>query len=866
MTVERREQDGWTHRTAVLPKGYLVRWRLFDLPHEDTPEAGEIRAQQIASFAQHTPINTTVTLAISLWVAVILWPSVPHTTILVWAGLTWAVAVWHLAKWWRRRDKPVRASVSKSGPRKAAFRAAVAGALWGATTLFYPDVPVTEQMFLVITTSAMTAGAATTLGVIPMAASAFAVCGVVPWIGLFMFQSDPHYAVLAIMATIFLLAMLGSTRIVYATFIESVRARQANAALLAQFHAERGEWLETSDSSEAFALFDAGDRLLLWNENYRRILSLPEGSLYRGAERADILRLGAEPVDVRDGQRALEAWIDEQVGLDQRPDAAVIQQLSNGRWLKSTARRTSRNHSVTFHVDITELKERESALRRSEEKFRNLLEGSIQGVFIHRDWQPLFINHALAEMLGYDDTEDLLTVDSIERIIVPEDYQRLKEYREARMRGEAVPVHHTARYFRKDGSVVWLEAMNSVVDWHGAPAIQTALIDVTDRIQAEQARRASERRFQDFAEASADWFWEMDANLRFTYFSPNVERIVGVPPEWHYGKTREEMTTDDFDRVALEQHLQTLREHRPFRDFVYSRDGAGGERQWLKTSGIPLFAEDGSFLGYRGAGSDVTAQVQAEEALLEREVRLRELQAELFHVSRSGAMGHLSSALAHELNQPLAAIMNYAQAGRRMLEPGASGGPEKIHEMLTKTVEQAARAGDVIRRLRGLFEKGETVPARQSINQVVEDAASLALIDAPRMSIKYKLCLSEGLPAVMIDRVQIQQVVLNLVMNALEAMAASRRRDLTIETSDGGGAVEVSVCDTGPGLSPEIASRLFEPFVTDKREGLGMGLSISRRIVAAHGGRLWTECNPEGGACFRFTLPAAPNATGTPDG
>ncbi|MDH3920108.1 MAG: ATP-binding protein, partial [Rhodospirillales bacterium] len=131
---------------------------------------------------------------------------------------------------------------------------------------------------------------------------------------------------------------------------------------------------------------------------------------------------------------------------------------------------------------------------------------------------------------------------------------------------------------------------------------------------------------------------------------------------------------------------------------------------------------------------------------------------------------------------------------------------------------------------------------------------------------QYKLNLSENLPAVIIDRVQIQQVVLKLVRNALEAVAASRRRKLTIETSDSCGGVEVAVRDTGPGLSPEVARRLFEPFVTDKREGLGMGLSVSRRIVVAHGGRLWTEPNPEGGVCFCFTLPAAPDATGDPDG
>jgi PAS domain S-box-containing protein len=862
MTVERRERGGWTRWMAVPSIGHLVRRWPFDLPGEDTPEADEIRAHQMASFARHTPINTMVTLGVSLWVTVVLWPSVSQTAVLVWAGVTWTVVAWHLTKWWRRRNRPKPERVSKAGPRRAAVRSALAGSLWGATTYFYSDVPVTEQMFLVITTSAMAAGAATTMGVLPVAASAFAVCGVVPWIGLFISYGNPDYAVLSVMAAIFLFAMLGSIRIVNATFLESIRAKQANAALLAQFHAERGEWLETSDSSEAFALFDADDRLLLWNENYRRILSLPAEMLYRGARRADLLRSGAEPVEVRDGQRPLEAWIEEQVELRRRPDATVIQHLSNGRWLKSTARGTSRGHTVVLHVDITELKERESALRRSEEKFRNLLEGSIQGVYIHRDWRPLFVNQALAGMLGYDAPEDLLTLDSLGRVIAPEDYPRLREYRKARKRGEAAPMRHTARYLRKDGTVVWFEAMNRTVIWDGAPATQSVFIDVTNRVQAEEALRASERRFQDFAEASADWFWEMDADLRFTYVSSRYETVTRGPRDSVLGKTLSEVRGVDLQDEVWIRHLADLHARRPFRNFQHANRRHDGQTYYYLINGKPVFDGKGEFLGYRGSGTDITERKRAEEALLEREVRLRELQVELFHVSRSGAMGHLSSALAHELNQPLAAIMNYAQAGRRMMEPGSSGSPERIHEMLTKTVDQAGRAGEVIRRLRDLFQKGESAPTPESVNQAVEDAASLALIDAARRGIKYKLHLSKDLPVAIIDRIQVQQVVLNLVNNALEAVAASGRRELTIETSNSGGVVEVAVRDTGPGLSPVVAKRLFEPFVTDKPEGLGMGLAISRRIITAHGGRLWTEPNPDGGACFRFTLPGPANVPG----
>ena len=162
----------------------------------------------------------------------------------------------------------------------------------------YPQVSDTHRLLLMIMGMGMAAGAATTLGAVPGAAAAFIVATVVPWIGLFLVQYDADYFVLACMALVLMLAMLSSTRIVYAGFIESVKARQANAALLAQFHSERDEWFEISDTAEAFALFDDRDCLLLWNENYRRILSLPSEALYRGAARRQLLQRCAAPVEV----------------------------------------------------------------------------------------------------------------------------------------------------------------------------------------------------------------------------------------------------------------------------------------------------------------------------------------------------------------------------------------------------------------------------------------------------------------------------------------------------------------------------------------------------------------------------------------
>jgi two-component system sensor kinase FixL len=187
------------------------------------------------------------------------------------------------------------------------------------------------------------------------------------------------------------------------------------------------------------------------------------------------------------------------------------------------------------------------------------------------------------------------------------------------------------------------------------------------------------------------------------------------------------------------------------------------------------------------------------------------------------------------------------------------GGPERISEMMEKAIAQAQRAGDVIRRLRGFVGKGETERRLQSLNQLVEEALALALVGARQRGVRASLELDQTLPPVLVDHVQIQQVVLNLVRNAIEAMEQVERRELTIGTRRvrEQGMAEVIVADTGPGIAPELADRLFQPFVTTKATGMGLGLSICREIVEAHQGRLTTAPASSGGTVFRVALPIA---------
>jgi len=242
----------------------------------------------------------------------------------------------------------------------------------------------------------------------------------------------------------------------------------------------------------------------------------------------------------------------------------------------------------------------------------------------------------------------------------------------------------------------------------------------------------------------------------------------------------------------------------------------------------------------------------------EAERRIQDIQAELLHASRLSVMGQMASTMAHELNQPLTAVTNYLEAGRQLLATG-TGNHERLNEMMEKAIAQAQRAGDVIRRLRGFVSKGETERRLQNLNQMVEEALALALVGARQRGVRASLELDDTLPAVLVDHVQIQQVVLNLVRNAIEAMEQVERRELTVGTRavPEQGMAEVIVADTGPGIAPELADRLFQPFVTTKATGMGLGLSICREIVEAHHGRLTTAPASTGGTVFRVTLPIA---------
>lgn len=305
----------------------------------------------------------------------------------------------------------------------------------------------------------------------------------------------------------------------------------------------------------------------------------------------------------------------------------------------------------------------------------------------------------------------------------------------------------------------------------------------------------------------------------------------------------------------------------------YQREHDGYISRYLKTGEKRIIGIDRVVVGKRKDGSTFPMKLAVGEIktgdkvfftgfirdLTEREesaARLQEIQGELARLARLNELGEMASTLAHELNQPLSAIANYAQGCTRLLRDMDDALASKMREALEETSRQALRAGQIIRHLREFVTRGETDRTEEDIRKLVEEAGALALVGSRERGIRSVFEFGPEAKLVRADGVQIQQVLINLMRNAMDAMRESERRELRVQTSlDGDGSVVVEVADTGVGIPDEIAAQLFKPFMTTKPGGMGVGLSISKRIVESHGGEITARKNEDGGTTFRFTLP-----------
>ena len=419
----------------------------------------------------------------------------------------------------------------------------------------------------------------------------------------------------------------------------------------------------------------------------------------------------------------------------------------------------------------------------------------------------------------------------------------------------------------KDGSEFPVEIGLNPIETDEGTMVLSAIVDITARKATELALRESEQRYSVLVDGVTDYaIYMIDPNGIITNWNRGAQRIKGYRTEEIVGRHFSCFYTEE-DRAANvpQQSLE-----------IAARDGRYEAEAWrVRKDGKRFLAnvvidalrnDRGQLIGFAKITRDITERVQAARELEEARISLvqsraeealRRVQTELAQVARVVALGELAASIAHEVNQPITATVISAQAALHYL---AAQPPdlEEVRQALAAIVEAGKRGGDVISRIRDLIKKAPPRVDRLDLNDAVREVIVITQAEAVKNDVSVQMELADGLPPVKGDRVQLQQVVLNLIINAVEAMSAvpEEARALLVGTARAKAEVLVTVRDSGPGLPTSDLQRIFEPFHTTKQTGLGVGLSISRSIIEAHGGRLWASANVPRGAIFQFTVPA----------
>ena len=351
-------------------------------------------------------------------------------------------------------------------------------------------------------------------------------------------------------------------------------------------------------------------------------------------------------------------------------------------------------------------------------------------------------------------------------------------------------------------------------------------------------------------DSALDGMIVIDSSGTVLLYNIACERLFGYCAEEVLGNNVKLLMTTT-DRKSHDAYIRNYLRSGTARVIGIGRDVTGrrkdGSTVPIRLSVGELRDDDDTPL-FIGTLHDLTETLRARE-------RIEELQSELMQVARASAVGEMGSTLAHELTQPLSAVAGFIEASAALIDQSDSEIPAGVREYMDQAVAQALRAGAVVRLLREFTGRGETERSAEDINAVVEEICKLATLGTATDEIDLELNLAADLPPVLIDHVQIQQVVLNLVRNSIDALSDCETRTITVATVPGGDMVEVLVNDNGPGLSPEVRERVFEPFVSTKPDGIGIGLSICRTIVEAHGGRIAVDTGTKCGTGFRFSVP-----------
>src|SRR6266850_1287649 len=528
------------------------------------------------------------------------------------------------------------------------------------------------------------------------------------------------------------------------------------------------------------------------------------------------------------------------------------------RWFQDRAvpRRDASGAILRWYVlqtDIDDRKRMEDALRHSEASLRAIVETTPECVHvIAGDGTLLSVNAAGAAMAGASSV-DLMLGRNFYDFVTPEDRERYRAFNESVCAGQKGVLEF--HIFRMDGERRHLETHAVPLRNNDGTVAQLGVArDITARKRAEARLRESERHLRLLTETIPVMLWSATPEGAIDYYNARFFEYTGFDAEQVMGPDgfTKVLHPDDVART-IQEWLSCVRTGASFQVEVRKFHAADATYRWCMASARPLLDEHGRILKWYGTVVDMHDWRQAQE-------ELRHTQEKLAYMMRVTTMGELTASIAHEVNQPLSGIMTNAGTCLRMLAadpPDVAGACETAR----RTIRDAHRASDVIARLRALFTGKELTTESMDLNDATREVIALSISDLQRHRVMLRTELADDLPLITANRVQLQQVILNLLRNASDAMAGvdDGRRQLLIRTAcDDGDRVRLTVQDVGVGLDPRVVDKLFQAFYTTKSNGMGIGLSVSRSIIEKHGGRLWGEPNDGPGATFAFSIPRVP--------
>jgi PAS domain S-box-containing protein len=498
--------------------------------------------------------------------------------------------------------------------------------------------------------------------------------------------------------------------------------------------------------------------------------------------------------------------------------------------------------SVSFYSFrlLSRRKQTEEALRESEEKYRQVVNNVSEAIVVIQDGVIKFANPRAMEVSSC--LCDGLGTKGIMEMLHPDDREVAKKRYLATLKGEGLlPDYPTYRIMGKGGDTEWMEVSATRITWEGKPAVLAFMADVTKRKQVEGVLRQSEERYRTIMEDMEEGYYEADLTGNITFVNDSMSRILGYENGEMIGTNYCSYVGGDESRQIYKDVNSVYRTRKPAKWFSWEFLTKSGETRFIEASVAPRLNAQGEVIGFRGIFNDVTERKAIEQQVL--------------MTSKLASIGELASGVAHELNNPLTGVIGYAQ-----LLIDSKNVPQEVKSDLNKVYQESQRAAKIVQNLLSFARRRKPEKRYFDANELIQKTLELRSYELKTSNIKVDVDLEPELPEIKADYYQIQQVILNIVINAEQALAETGRRGkIAVTTSVIKDHIRISIADNGPGIPKENISRVFDPFFTTKEvgKGTGLGLSVCHGIVVAHGGSIYAESEEGKGAEFIIDLPIA---------